>query len=176
VALWKGILAGVAGGIAGTWVMSQFQAVVWRVRLGNASGSPEERRPDDRLQASDPHETEEGDATVVAAEALSESALGRPLSEQEEEIAGPAVHYAFGALSGAMYGGLNELTPRARTGYGLPFGTAVWLGGVELAVPALGLSRPPAQYPLSMHLYALTAHLVYGLTADIVSRAVRRAI
>ena len=174
--LWKGILAGMAGGIAGTWAMSQFQAIVWNADPEDGDGSRHRRQPHDRLQASDPHETEEGDATVVAAEAISETLFDHELTDQEQRVAGPALHYAFGAVSGALYGGLNELTPRTRAGYGLPFGTVVWLGGVELAVPALGLSKPPSRYPASMHVYALTAHLIYGLTADLVSRAVRRVI
>jgi putative membrane protein len=50
----------------------------------------------------------------------------------------------------------------------------VWLGADEIGVPALGLSGPPTQYPLSVHLYALASHLVYGFTTELVRRTLRR--
>jgi hypothetical protein len=43
-------------------------------------------------------------------------------------------------------------------------------------VPALGLSKSSEEYPLSIHAYALTSHLVYGLTTEVVRRAVRKAL
>jgi hypothetical protein len=43
-------------------------------------------------------------------------------------------------------------------------------------LPALGLSKPTTEYPLSTHAYALASHLVYGLTTEIVRGAVRGAL
>ena len=59
---------------------------------------------------------------------------------------------------------------------GLPFGAAFWLLADETAVPLLGLSKGPTEYPLSTYAYALASHLVYGLTAEAVRRAVRGAL
>jgi uncharacterized membrane protein YagU involved in acid resistance len=75
---------------------------------------------------------------------------------------------------GAVYGAMAEITPRATFGAGLPYGTAVFLGADELTVPALGLSKPPKEYPASTHLYGLASHLVYGLSLEMVRRGVRR--
>ena len=86
------------------------------------------------------------------------------------------MHYAFGASTGAVYGAMAELAPGVTAGSGLMFGAAVWVVADEAIVPALGLSKPPTEYPLSVHAYALSAHLVYGLTAEITRRAVRRFI
>ena len=50
------------------------------------------------------------------------------------------MHYGFGTLTGAAYGVLAELVPGGHPGAGAPFGTALWLGADEIAVPAFGLS------------------------------------
>ena len=57
-----------------------------------------------------------------------------------------------------------------------PFGTAVWLGADEVAVPAFGLAGPPWEHPASVHARALTAHLVYGVATEGVRRLVRRIL
>jgi putative membrane protein len=77
---------------------------------------------------------------------------------------------------GAVYGGLTEALPRSAAGWGLPFGALLWLGADEIAVPSLGLSGSPADAPVSTHASALASHLVYGVTADAVRRAVRAAL
>jgi len=82
----------------------------------------------------------------------------------------------MGITTGVLYGAVAELLPEVTVGAGLPFGAFVWLTADEGAVPALGLSKSPAEYPLSTHAYALSAHFVYGLTTEIVRRAVRRAL
>ena len=86
------------------------------------------------------------------------------------------MHYAFGTVVGGVYGVVAEFAPVVTTGAGVPFGTAVWLGADEIAVPALGLSKPPTQYPLSKHLYAIASHFVYGLTTDVVRRSLRKVL
>jgi uncharacterized membrane protein YagU involved in acid resistance len=68
------------------------------------------------------------------------------------------------------------MMPTATVAEGLPFGAAVWLIADEGIVPAAGLSRDSSDYPLSIHAYAFASHLVYGLTTEIVRRAVRRAL
>jgi uncharacterized membrane protein YagU involved in acid resistance len=68
------------------------------------------------------------------------------------------------------------MAPSTTAAWGLPFGAAVWLGADEVAVPAFGLSKAPMEYPASTHASALAAHLVYGLTVDVVRRAVRAAL
>jgi putative membrane protein len=172
--IWKGMVAGAAGGIAGSWAMNCFQSYAWR--FDSSRPRVEGRHRFDRLQASDPQETQRGDATVEAAEQISRRTLGRSLDREEREVAGPAVHYAFGAVSGALYGALREFSPKMAAGFGTPFGASVWLGGVELGVPALGLSRRPSAYPASMHAISFGAHIVFGLTAEAVRRTVRRAL
>ena len=41
-----------------------------------------------------------------------------------------------------FYGAAVEVLPVLRTGLGMPFGAAVWLGAHVITVPALGLYEP----------------------------------
>ena len=116
------------------------------------------------------------DTTVKAASAISEGIFDHKLTPGEKKIAGTAVHYLLGTGVGGLYGAAAELAPNVTTGGGLPFGAVFWLVVDEGAVPLLGLSQGPMAYPLSVHGYALSSHFVYGLTVEMVRRAVRGAL
>ncbi|MBA3601712.1 MAG: DUF1440 domain-containing protein [Acidobacteria bacterium] len=153
----KGAVAGLVGGLVGSLVMTGFQTLL-------SSLSEEEKKPKKK---------EEEPANVKTAEAISENVFEHKLKKSEKEPAGEAAHYAMGATSGLIYGIASEIAPMTTVGLGLPFGAAVWLVADDVVVPALGLAKPATQYPLSTHAYALSSHLVYGLTTDLVRRAVR---
>jgi putative membrane protein len=153
--VWKGLVSGVVAGLAASWTMNQFQAITNRNRKA--------QREDDN-------------ATVKAAERISEGLLHRRLSRDRKKRAGSAVHYAYGALVGGLYGALAERSKRVRKLAGIPYGCALWLLGDEVAVPLLRLSKGPTAYPVSNHAMALASHVVYGATADLVRRAVRTAM
>ena len=72
--------------------------------------------------------------------------------------------------------GRDEWHSTLTVGAGLPYGASIWIVADEGVVPALGLSKSPAEYPLSIHAYALASHFVYGLTTELVRRAVRTAL
>ena len=159
--LWKGIVSGLAGGLAATFVMSQFQGLSkhWKQpqHHGSQSHPPGEEEP----------------ATIKAVESISSATTGREPSRSTKEVGSQAVHYAFGVANGMLYGALSEYKPKARIARGAAFGTSLWALADEIAVPALKLSKPPHHEPPSAHLYGLASHLVYGLTTDAVSRGVR---
>ena len=157
----KGAVAGLIGGLVASFVMNKFQSLLTAL-------SEEEKKSKEK--------TEEEPATTKAAEGISEGLFDHELSESEKKIAEPAVHYAMGAASGLIYGIASEIEPMTTVGAGLPFGTAVWLIADDIVVPALGLAKPPTEYPLSTHAYALSSHLVYGLTTDLVRRGVRQLV
>lgn len=162
----KGLAAGVIGGLAATFVMTQFQTAVSSIG----------KSLNDKENGKDKNRKEGENATVKTAEAISENVFDHELEKSEKQPAGNAVHYGFGTTMGALYGAAAEVAPFAAKGYGLPFGTALFIGADEIAVPALGLSKPPTETPLSTHAYGLSSHLVYGLTADLVRRAVRKVL
>ncbi len=106
------------------------------------------------------------DATVKTAERLAEPVLDRPLTPGEKETGGPAVHFAFGTLVGAVYGALATVLPPVTAGLGIAYGTAVWLLGDEVLVPKLGLAAPPSQTKPEVHFKSWLMHAVYGLALD----------
>lgn len=181
--VWKGLAAGVAGGLAAAAVMNGFQA-----RLSKQAAGEERSHGAQSLQQGSPRQgiglelRAEGkdertdDATERLANAIAVKVFDRELTEREKDAAGTAFHYAMGATSGALYGVLAEIAPGATAGGGLPFGVAVWLVADEGLVPAAGLSKSPSEYPLSIHAYSFASHLVFGLTAEVVRRAARRAL
>jgi uncharacterized membrane protein YagU involved in acid resistance len=156
----KGAIAGFVGGLVASFAMNQFQYLLIALSESDKKSDGEEQEP----------------ANVVAAEKVSEGVFDHRLTKSEKEPAGEAVHYAMGATSGMLYGAAAEIFPETTVGAGLPFGTAVWVVADDVIVPALGLSKPVTEYPLSTHVYALASHLVYGVTTDLVRRGVRGLI
>ena len=172
----KGLAAGAIGGAIASFAMNQFQAGVSKL-FEHPEQDPQKKDRAEQAQGwkehREPHGHEEENATVKAATAVSEGVFDRQLSHDEKQQAGNAMHYGFGILSGAFYGAMVEELPVARTGEGLVFGAALWLTADEVAVPALGLSKAPREYPARVHAMALGSHLVYGLTTEIVRSALR---
>jgi len=164
-ALGKGLVAGLVGGLVGTIVMTEFQKA-W-TRTAEAMQNGDHARKEQR---------EGENATMKAAGKIAHIG-GRELSHEQKKKAGPLVHYSFGTLQGAMYGAMTELT-RTPGGFlpGLLFGVALFGLADEVAVPALGFSGKPSEYPISTHLYAAAAHCVYGMATEIARRGLRAAI
>lgn len=176
--IWKGLVAGLAGGLVAAWAMNQFQAAWMRAAANSEKPhGAQSMQPSDGSKGNQEQDAkEQDDATVETAKVISRQVFGHELQESEKKPAGAAVHYAFGIASGGLYGALAEVTPQVTAGAGLPFGAAFWLLADEISVPALGLSKGPAEYPVSTHAYALASHLVYGVTAEMSRRALRQVL
>ncbi len=176
----KGAVAGMVGGFVASLVMNRFQQLWQRAQEGEERGhgaqsmqhgSPAGGAAEELRESGS--ESSDDDATERVASIVAEKVFDRRLSESEKDAAGTAVHYAYGTGTGAFYGAAVELAPSLASGAGTPFGAAVWLAADEGLVPLLGLSKSPTEYHLTTHLYSLASHLVYGLTTELVRRAVR---
>lgn len=177
--LLKGLAAGLTAGFVASWTMNEFQAAWSKTTEGfEKPHGAQAMQPSegDHPGKNGQNKEQEDDATVKAARAISENILGRELEESEKKGAGAAVHYAFGTATGGLYGAVAEFAPAVTRAGGLPFGAAFWLVADEIAVPSLGLSEGPTKYPLSTHAYAFASHLVYGLTAELTRRTVRKIL
>jgi len=176
--------AGLVGGLVATVVMTQFQTVA-----GKYLEDSEESQGDQSSQEESSHkanasgkdsnhkqEQEDDDATTKLAGIIAKRVFHRELSKPEKKKAGSVIHYAFGSVVGALYGAVAELQPEVTTGNGLVWGTGVWATADETALPMLGLSESPAQQPLSIHAYALSSHLVYGGTLEMVRSMLRKRL
>ena len=158
----KGALAGAAAGLLASFVMNQFQTA-WSTA-------------EEHIAPSDDEEGDEDPATVKAADSAARAATGRPLPEGAKASAGQAVHYATGALLGAIYGALAEVFPKITAGFGAAYGTAVNLVLDEAVVPALGLGPSPFKTPLKTHAYGAASHSVFGVALELGRRAARKAL
>lgn len=168
-----GALAGVASGLVASAVMNVFQR-----NLSKLFGGEQRSHGAQSEQIGSPShgaaaylrrrgaDSPEDDAAERTANMVSLGLAGHELSEEEKDVGGTIFHYAFGAASGAIYGVASELFPSVRSGWGLPFGGAVWIIADEGVVPALGLSKHARNYSVSTISYALAAHLVYGLATE----------
>jgi hypothetical protein len=177
--LWKGALAGLAGGLVASFVMNRFQEL-WtaaavgpsRLRLHFEQGGQIKKSARHRFWTFEKSES----ATTKAANALSRVFLGRRLSRRARRRAGSALHYLFGGISGALYGAAVERFPSAARGRGAPFGAVIWLLADEIFVPATKLAKPPDEYPASAHAQSLAAHLVYGAATEAVRDRLRQTL
>ena len=112
----------------------------------------------------------------VADAVMAAATGGQHLSYEQEQKSGPVVHYAFGALAGAVYGGVAEYSVATRCGFGTGFGATLFAGADLVAVPALHLSPTLREQPRSGFANHFAAHLVYGATTELVRRLVRRVL
>jgi len=152
----RGLLAGAVGGLIACFAMSQFHSAF------------------QKLESSDQDKQE--DSTVKTASAVSRRIFHHQLTPQQKKIAGPAVHYGFGASIATFYGAAVEILPVLQTGWGLPFGVAVWLGAHVITVPALGLSEPVTRSTPRREAVEFGAHLVYGAVVEGVRRLLRNRV
>jgi putative membrane protein len=147
-------LAGALGGLIACFAMSQFHSFFQKMESSA--------------------EDKEEDSTVKTASGVSLRLFHHELTPLQKQIAGPVVHYGFGASIGALYGGTVEVLPVLRAGWGMPFGVAVWLGAHVISVPALGLSEPVTRSTPRREAVEFGAHLVYGAVVESVRHLLRK--
>jgi putative membrane protein len=164
VGVWRGVVAGLVGGVIGAGAMSVAHTMAGGISAGARHQKPPRDQPGD------------DDATVKVADGVARWFIQRPLPDDMKPAAGNLVHYTFGASAGALYGGVATLLPRVTTAVGLPFGVAVWFAAHVVTVPALGLAEPPTRRPRSEEGLEFVLHLVYGVVTELVRRLARRAL
>jgi hypothetical protein len=188
----KGALAGMAGGLVASWVMSRLQNVMESsggedAVAANPALPPiaEEQLASTTYSSSAPGlGTKTGpDATrqvrpeLRMANRISKTFLKHEIPAERENVAGQCTHYAFGTLVGGLYGAVAEMRPEVVSKLGgMPFGMAVWLLAEELALPALHLTDGPQDVPLKKHATGLASHFAYGATTDGVRRLLRKTV
>lgn len=176
--LMRGIAAGVAGGLAASWVMNVFMAGPGQKIQRAAAGLPEDaKNPQNKNpQNNERHEELKEDATMKAADAIVSAATGgHHLTWSQKKWGGPIVHYTFGAFMGALYGALAEYSRGATAGFGTTFGGVLFGFADLLAVPALDLSSSKSSSVSSLA-SPFAGHIVYGITTEAVRRVTRALI
>jgi hypothetical protein len=156
------ILKGAVAGIAATWVLDRVDWALWN------AGGPEGRRMTRAARRNvDPRGL---DPAHVAANRIAH-AFGKELTPPQPHPLGIALHYSFATAPTIAYAVLRHRQPAVAAGFGTAFGivaTAVEDEGIN---PLLGLAAPPQDYPWQDHARAVVAHLVLGVVAEGVLRA-----
>jgi hypothetical protein len=176
----SGIVAGCVGGFVATWIMSAAQntavTVADELETRQAARSPAEAATVAAGAGRGSGVIENAEEGQRAAKRLVNRAAdlaGVDLASDETTLGAGFVPFAFGTFVGGLYGGLAEHFPLVTVGNGALYGAAVWLGAEEFALPALELTRPSLEAPVSSHATGLLSHLVYGNTLETVRRLVR---
>ncbi len=171
----RGVVTGIAAGFAATLVMDQFQ------RLMSAGGKELDKQKKFADQESPAHEQAQKEQEAAEQEGSTEKvarkiaeATGTTLAEGNKKKAGQSVHYAFGTLMGVVYAVSAELIPEVTIGAGTAYGTLLFLGADEVAVPAFQLSPPPSPANPKDHLEHWAAHVVYGGALELARSLMRR--
>ena len=144
----KGMLAGLVGGIAATAAKSMAE----KFYPPRTHGEPEPPA------------------------VLAEKIAGHPMDESSKAMASEAIHWGFGALTGAAYGGLAEFYPAATSKEGVSFGLALASLTHGSALPAMGLSAAPADQKQREQTSEMATHVVYGMVTETVRAVVRRML
>jgi len=166
----KGAVAGLVGGVVGTWVKSQAEPVLQD--LGERWFPPthaEKERPGADVQG----HPDRMPPSKLAQEAT--DAVGVTLSRDEKLEAQNAIHWGFGASAGLAYGVLAEVT-EVEAGAGVPAALALFAGTHGSTLPAVGLQASPGAMPAAWWVWELGSHVVYGVAVEVVRRGVRAAL
>lgn len=97
-------------------------------------------------------------------EKITEAALheaGQPVQEPVEDLLSVVNHFAFGAVAGALYGGVRR-DHISQVAQGIVFGTGVWTVSYMGWVPALRIMPPATRDRKGRPESMLAAHLVFG--------------
>jgi putative membrane protein len=107
---------------------------------------------------------------------LAERVAGQRLVPEEKTVALESIHWAFGALAGAVYGAIVEYEPSVGAWKGAAFGITLNKITHESLLPRMGLSAPTETQSSRERISEWVSHAAYGVVTDAVRRAARRAL
>ncbi|HEY0785778.1 MAG TPA: DUF1440 domain-containing protein [Acidobacteriaceae bacterium] len=151
LSLVKGLLAGVAGGLAGSAAKVVAEKLV---------------PPRPRGELAPPRLWIERGAQAVGAD----------LEDHTKQAVTQGIHWGFGTMVGGAYGVAAELSPRVTSWRGGVFGLTVNRVAHDQMLPRMGLSEPVPQQPAQERVSEWFTHVVYGLATEAVRRAVRKRL
>jgi putative membrane protein len=148
----RGLIAGVIGGLVGTAVKSLVEEFL-PVR-----------------------KVEQRSAQIKLVDDLSTKLTGSPISVQNEALAEQLVSFPFGASVGAAYGYGKKDKDAYNITDGVILGASTWVSTHETSLPILGLEPKPTDIPIRMQLNELLAHVLFGITTEVVRSAVNEKL
>lgn len=149
----KDAIRGAIAGAAATWVMDQVTTLLYETQAPEVTSQEQAARPNGKSSVTNMVDRFEAETGVVV------PAKQRPMVES-------LVHYALGAVPGALYAVVRKWLPFSRAGAGLAFGLALFALNDEYLNTALGFAGPPQDYPPETHFRGLAGHAVLGVTTE----------
>ncbi len=148
----RGLIAGLIGGLAGTVVKSLIEEFL-PVR-----------------------KVEQRSAQIKIVDELSTKITGSPISIHNEGLAEQLVSFPFGASVGAAYGYGKKDKDAYNISDGVILGASTWFSTHETSLPILGLEPNPTDIPIRMQVNELFAHVLFGITTEVVRSAVNKKL
>lgn len=149
----KDALRGAIAGAAATWVMDRVTTLMYALQAPEVTEQEKAAWPN-------------GKSSVENMVDRAEVETGLVVPPDRRALVEQVVHYALGAVPGAVYGVIRRWVPFARFGNGLGFGLAVFAVNDEYLNARLGFSGPPGAYPPETHLRGLAGHAVLGVATE----------
>jgi uncharacterized membrane protein YagU involved in acid resistance len=142
--------------MVGTWMMDLVTTALLQKQTRKVTAREEAARPD-------------GKGSVELMLERIEDTAGVELNEQQRGLAMQWLHYALGAVPGALYVFARERIPGIGATNGMAYGALLFVVNDEWLNWKLGFAGPPDAYPTETHLRGLIGHLVLGVTTDVVA-------
>lgn len=140
----RGILAGFVAGLVGTAVKAGVERFL------------EVRKIDERS------------AQIKVMDKFSTKLVGSPIKLENEGIVEQLVNLPLGATVGAIYGYGKRDQDEMNMIDGAILGATTWASTHETSLPLMGLEKSPEKVPFKTQAHELIAHVVFGVTTEIV--------
>lgn len=148
----RGLIAGFLGGLAGTAVKSLVETFLPVRKI------------------------EQRSAQIKILDDLSTRITGTPISIQNEALAEQLVNFPVGATLGAAYGYGKKDKDEYNISDGVILGASTWVTTHETSLPFLGLEPKPTDIPVRMQINELVAHVLFGITTEVVRNLVNKKL
>ncbi len=147
----KALLAGLAGGLA-----------------GSAAKVAAEKLFPPRLQGQTP-------PPRVVVERAADAVNAHPTGATKK-AATEGIHWSFGTITGGVYGVAAEFEPKITAWRGAAFGLGLNKIMHEGLLPYAGFAAPVGDQPAQERVSEWVTHAVYGIVTEVVRRAVRKRL
>ena len=124
------------------------------------------------LPGADPADHPENMPPTVIVKRVFAKVSGNEPGDDIQEKASAAVHWGLGLSFALGYAALRLKVPRIGIGWGAPAGLALYAATHGSSVPAMRVQPPPWRMPAAAVAWEAGSHVMYGVTLDVVLRAV----
>jgi hypothetical protein len=146
-------MRGAVAGAAATWLMDL-------VTTGIQQGQSE------RVNKLENQAMPNGKGAVANLVDRVKEVVGMELDEEQQAGVEQLVHYALGAVPGALYAVVRSRLPFTSASLGLAYGIVLWAVNDEYLNTTLGFAGPFDAYPIETHWRGLVGHAVLGVATD----------